>query len=152
MWCKTPYARTDISRGSWWDGVSTPPGRPQLLLLSHKRVPALNCERVRELTYRLRRRLPTNRLYNRTMTATTMRIWMNVPPIWKASQPSNQSTTRTTTMTQRIVPNITSTPFSSEWEHVRRHSLRGKKQFLPYLHNESFAQLEIEHSYELGQM
>jgi len=136
MWCKTPYARTDISKGSWWDGVST----PQVVRI---------CSQLREraLTYRLRRRLPTNRLYSRTMIATTMRIWMNVPPIWKASQPSNQSTTRTTTMTQRIVPNITSTPFISEWEHGGRHSLRGKKQFLPYHYNESYAQWIIKHSY-----
>src|SRR5216683_3004587 len=32
-------------------------------------------------------------------------------PIWKASQPSNQSTTRIMTIAQRIVPNITCTPF-----------------------------------------
>ena len=136
-----------LSRGNCWKISPTPSGWPQLLPLSHTREPALTCERARELNYTLRLRLPTMRLYARTMTAITRRRWMSGDAIWKASQPSNQTTTRITTMTQRIVPNIPSTPFSSEWEHVGRHSLRGKKQFLTYLHNETYAQLVIEHSY-----
>jgi len=120
-----------LSRGNCWNISPTPSGWPQLLPLSHKREPALTCQRARELNYTLRLRLPTMRLYARTMTAITRRRWMSGDAIWKASQPSNQSTTRTTTITHRIVPIITSTPFTDKWEHVGRQSLRGKKVSLP---------------------
>jgi hypothetical protein len=43
------------------DTPSTPPGCPQLLLLSHKHVSALMCESVRELTYRLRSTASSNK-------------------------------------------------------------------------------------------
>jgi hypothetical protein len=105
--------------------------------------PCTQLRRGRELTYTLRLRLPTKRLYSRTMTATMRRRWINPPPIWKASQPSNQSTTRIMTIAQRIVPNITRTPFTRVWEQRGRHSLSGKKPFLPYLHNEIYATLVI---------
>ncbi len=105
--------------------------------------PCSQLRRGRELTYDLRLRLPTKRLYSRTMTATTRRRLINPPPIWKANKPSNQSTTRIMTIAQRIVPNITRTPFTNAWEQRGRHSLRGKKQFLPYLYNETCASLVI---------
>src|SRR5439155_8575931 len=66
---------------------------------------------VRDLAY-APLRIPTKRLYNKTMTAITSRIWIRPPPICPTSQPRSQRITRMTTTAQRILTNdIACTPY-----------------------------------------
>src|SRR5947207_7951577 len=108
----------------------------QALLLSHE-PPRSMARGVRDLVYTPRR--PTKRLYNKTMTAITNRIWIRPPPICPTSQPRSQRITRMTTTAQRILTNdMACTPYN-EREHVGRHSLRGEGRIIsssPLITNE----------------
>src|SRR2546421_6041626 len=113
----------------------------QALLLSHE-PPRSMARGVRDLVYTPRR--PTMRLYTKTITAITSRIWIRPPPICPTSQPRSQRITRMTTTAQRILANdMACAPFMSQGEHVGNSSPRGKKDFIPSSHHERGALLVL---------
>ena len=81
---------------------------------------------LEELLYTLLR-IPTMRLYNKTRTAITSKMWIKEPTL-PTSHPSSQRTSRMTTTAQRTLANdITCIPFMSDWSSRETFPNEGMK-------------------------